>query len=322
MGHITHASPPLVSWSDAHCTLFDKEPFVTKHRIHQLKRFQHDALIELIEKCPRDRLQVFTMGTDPLKRLEWTPVDTTGVSGTGIMQAVANGRLWVKLLRIDLFDECCRALVEQLYDEISKKFPGFRAYWLRPLLLISSPGAHVYYHVDGHPTMLWHIRGIKRVWVYPSKDPNFVDPERMENIFAGESDEEVPYRESYDEFANVYDLKPGELLVWPLNAPHRITNAESLNVSLSVPYGTALGERRSELYQANRYFRKRFGLPTRSTEDVGMAPFLKRFGFRAARRLGLTPVTSGRVYMTKLRVDPSSNGGVCPIPDGPVRTPY
>jgi len=322
MSNATGDRSPLVHWSDTECRLFDAEPFVTRHRIHRFDRFEDPALVELIEKCPRENLQIFTMGTDPCSETDWTPVDTTGASGVDVMRAVTQGRLWVKLLRVDLFDDDLKGLVETLYQQISENFIGFHAYWLRPLLLISSPRAMVYYHADAHPTMLWHIRGSKRVWIYPANDPRFISPALMEDIFSGEADEEIPFEKDYDRYAQVYDMKPGDLLVWPLNAPHRITNSDSLNVSLSVPFGTALGEQRAQLYQANRFLRTRFGLPTRSTREDRMTSVLKRLSYRAARRLGLTPKPNGRVYMTNLRVDASSRTGVCPIPDGPVHTPF
>jgi quercetin dioxygenase-like cupin family protein len=36
----------------------------------------------------------------------------------------------------------------------------------------------------------------------------------------------------------VYQLEPGDVVSWPHNAPHRIENLDSLNVSLSTGFVT------------------------------------------------------------------------------------
>ena len=162
------------------------------------------------------------MGEDPLQWSEWKPVDTAGATGKDIMHAVAVGRLWVKLIRLDLASEPFNAFVTRLYDEIAAAFPTFEPLWLRPLLLISSPNAMVYYHVDAAMTMLWQIKGEKRVWVYPTDDARFVSQSALEGVFCGDSDEEVPYDAEFDRHADCFDLSPGEVLSWPLQAPHRV----------------------------------------------------------------------------------------------------
>jgi hypothetical protein len=264
------------------------------------------------------------MGADPTNRTDWQPVDTTGASGKDIMAAVAVGRLWVKLMRINEHDTRFRDLVQSLYGEVEQRVPGLQVLWTRPLLLISSPRALVYYHADPHPTMLWQMRGSKRVWIYPADNHELLSQELLEQIFAGEVDEEAPYRPDFDQAARTFDLTPGEVLSWPLNAPHRVTNHDSINISLSVPYGTAESERRGQLYLANLYLRRRFGVARPGTSESGLGPLAKRALFRAARRLQLTGKynTARQPYMAQLRIDGSSNNGVSQIPGGPALTPF
>ncbi len=51
----------------------------------------------------------------------------------------------------------------------------------------------------------------------------------MEEIFAGtyDYDEEIPYSPDFDEHAAVFDLKPGEVVSRPPNAPHRVENLDT-----------------------------------------------------------------------------------------------
>jgi hypothetical protein len=87
----------------------------------------------------------------------------------------------------------------------------------------------------------------------------------MEDIFAHVVDEEAPYRLEFDEKAVIFDLRPGEVISWPLNAPHRVTNIEAVNVSLSTLHVTEDSDRRKLVYCANRLLRRcAVGIASRS----------------------------------------------------------
>ncbi len=90
-------------------------------------------------------------------------------------------------------------------------------------ILVSSPGAQVYYHADIPGQALWQIAGRKRVYIYPNTSP-FLEPESIENIVMGTQEEEIPYQTWFDAHAEIHDLKPGDMLHWPLNGPHRVVN--------------------------------------------------------------------------------------------------
>ncbi len=313
---------PLVTWGPRESKLHDVEPFVTPHRLADSGLFTDDALAALIDRYPRERLQVFTMGTDPSNNSDWGPVDTTDVSGRDMLKAAAVGRFWIKLMRLDIVDRDSYELVKHAFAGIWAQTPGLIPGRARPLLLISSPGALVYYHADAYPTMLYHLRGSKRVWIYPPAKPELIDPLLMEQIYAGEIDEEVPYRQEYDRQARVFDLQPDELLTWPLNAPHRIVNHDSVNVSVSVQYGTQRGDRRALVNHANNYFRKRLGLRMQPT-DEGLGAAIKTTTFRIARKLSPASATAKkRQYMAKFRVDGNAAKGMTLLPGGPVKTPF
>ena len=301
---------------------FGLAPVITKHRLHLLDLFSDSALTELLESHPRDQLQAFTMGTDCDNRHEWQPVDTAGASGSDLFRAVAGGHLWFNIFRIQLFHTRYRDLLGQLFSEISELCPGFRCFNLTATLIISSPKALVYYHADAQPNFLWHVRGSKRVWVYPAGDGELIDQELMEDIFASYSDEEVPYKPEFDEKAAVFDLGPGEVISWPQNSPHRVTNVGGLNVSLSAIYETEQSSNRKLIYCANRLFRRRYHIPVWSTKETAISSPLKTFAYRGIRKLGLIPTPPRRAYITELRINPEAPGGFERIHDGPVLTEF
>jgi len=68
----------MLLWTREQASAFGHEPVLAKHRLHELDLFSDAGLLDLLEHYPRERLQAFTMGTDPLRRSDWQPVDTTG----------------------------------------------------------------------------------------------------------------------------------------------------------------------------------------------------------------------------------------------------
>jgi len=312
----------LVPWTQEEALAFGQRLVLARHRLHELALFSNAALLDLLESYPRERLQAFTMGADPANREEWRPVDTTGASATDLLAAVTSGRLWFNVLQVHLVDRRYRDLVEKLYGELTEHCPHFRPHQTFCTLLISSPTSLVYYHADAQPNLLWHIRGTKRVFIYPAGDKTLIDQELMEDIFASFADEEVPYQIEFDQKALSYDLHPGDVLSWPQNAPHRVTNLRGLNVSLSTVHETDESDRRKLVYCANRLFRRSYRLPFWSTKETGVASYLKRLSYRAFRRAGLVHAPRRRVYLSKLRIDPSSPTGFSSLPDGPVLTEY
>ena len=312
----------LVPWSQDDASTYGRKPLLARHRLHELELFDDRALLDLLDNYPRERLQAFTMGTNPLERSDWQPVDTTGASGKDLLAAVTSGRLWFNVLQVHLVDRRYRELLDRLYGELSEQCPEFRPHPLSSTLIISSPGALVYYHADAQPNLLWQLRGKKRVWVYPAGDRSLIDQTLMEDIFASFADEEVPYRTEFDAKARTFELHPGEVLSWPQNAPHRVTNVEGVNISLSTIHETEDTDRRKLVYCANRLFRRNYHLPVWSTKETGAGSYLKRLAYRACRRAGLVYVPPRRAYVAKLRIDPRSPTGFSPISDGPVLTEF
>lgn len=315
------ANRPVIDWSNQKFDAFGSQPIVARHGLDEHEILTDEILIDLLDRYPRNRLQAWTMGTDPCRREEWQAVDTAGVSGADLLAAVKVGRLWYNILRLDLVDPQYRSIIDQLYGEMQRACPGFTPLSAVGTLLLSSPRAQVYYHADGPPTTLFHIRGHKRMWIYPAGDTRFVSQELMEDIFGSAMDEEVPYSPEFDKHAEVFDLGPGDMVWWTQNAPHRIENLDSFNVSLSTRYQTAESERRKLLYNANRFFRRRLGMRKLSVNETGMGAGLKYFTYRLCRRAKLEEPISGFLYETNLRVDPKAPLGLARLTK-PVKPPF
>lgn len=288
---------------------FGRQPVLGSHRLQDHELFSDAALIDLLDHFPRRHLYALNMGTDPTRVEENRLALHDGVSGTELLQAVRTGRLWLNVTRVDRADAQYRRLISDLYEELHTRIPGFSPDASQGTLLLSSPTALVYYHADGPASVLWHIRGRKRIWVYPALDERYMKRELLEDIFAGVRHEYLPYEPAFDEGAQVYDLTPGQWISWPQNAPHRVTNLDGVNVSLSTEYFTRASRRRFQLYVANRFFRTRLHCTNLSTREEGVRAVAKTLAQRAARRLGLNPLKF-RHQVPVLRVVAGAPGGV------------
>ncbi len=314
-------SDALVDLTEEQRESFGRKAQVVKHRLHHLSMFDDDALPALIDRYPRQWLQAFTMGTDPEKRQDWAPVEIGECSGVEILQAVRRGRLWLNILNTQKVDERFKQALDGLYAALARQCPGFETLTRSATLLVSSPDAQVYYHVDGPPNFLWHIRGEKRVYIYPPEDRRLISQEIMEDVFASAADEEMPYDRAWDDCAVVYQLEPGDGALWPHNSPHRVVNTDTLNVSLATNHTTKQSEHRKLVYLANRFFRRRWHLPFRSTSEQGSWPRAKVDAYRVCRKLGLDRRKASFDYRATLRIDPHAPGGISRL-DEAVRTSF
>jgi hypothetical protein len=295
----------LLTWSAAEAARFGVAPMKAGHRLHESALFADEALVELVDRMPPDRLHVYTMGDDPGDHSQWCAVRYPGVSGRDLLEAVRRGRLWLNILQVQDVDYRYELLVRRAYAELAALVPGFAPTSVSVTLLVSSPGAMVHYHADGHPNLLWHLRGRKQVWAYPALDPRFLSTSDLQRIFAGESDEFVPYHRAWDQYATVLELSPGEVATWPQNAPHRVVNTVGLNVSLSTEHRTRASSRRQRVWAANLLLSRRFHLPVSSTKESGPWAAAKATCYRALRTIsGPPPIRPASTVV--LRVDESA----------------
>ncbi len=300
----------LPDWTPQQYAALENEILLAPHLLHKSGLFDDENLIRLLDEHPLCDLGVNTMGTSHTQ-FEWREGDRNGVPSDVLLDLVRRGRLWINLRKVLVHHPEIREAVDSVYNELELKNPSFKAEQRSANLLISSPGALVHYHLDTPVNMLWHIRGMKRVWIYPLT-PEFVSQQHIEGIYCGEFAEDLPYESWFDEHAEVFDVRPGQMLTWPQNTPHRVTNLDGMNVSLSTEHKNARALRRGNVHLANRFLRRTFKLPCRSTKVDGPVAHWKQFAIRVARRLPWTqtePVKRGIDYAVSFRVDPDAPQG-------------
>jgi len=300
-----------INWSDSEYQNFGKIPQISQHQFHELDLFSDTALEALLDNYPRKWLQCYTMGDNPERHQDWTPVHIADCSGKEILEALKKGRMWVNVIKIDQYNGEYADLITQMYwvingncNHISNAKASFSA------LLISSPGVQVYCHVDADANMLWHLKGRKRVWVYPARDERFAPQTYVEEIIGESRHENVPYERSFDQYAFAHELQPGEVVSWPQHSPHRVENVD-FNVSLTTSYGSRESRRQIGVHGFNHYILKPLGIKKRSIECVGVIAEVKSFSYYVLKRLKfLKPGSRTASYQSNLQVDPQHPQGI------------
>lgn len=306
--------PLLENWTPEQAARMENAIFVAQHRLQDLEMFRDEHLIDTLRRHPRRDLGINTMGTNPRLHQEWQEGRAGDLTADQLFEAVSRGKIWLNLRRVMDHHAEYADVVNRLYEELEDTCPGLATYNRSANLLISSPRAIVYYHLDCPVNMLWHIRGQKRVWAYPL-EAGIVSDETIEGVLCGEKSEELEFQPEWDELAVVYDLEPGEMVTWPQHTPHRVVNTKGVNVSLSTEHMTNRAARRNNVFLANRHFRQVFGGEFRSTQLTGWAPAVKEFALRAMRRLPkLAPaVPKGYKYPVTFEVDLDAPNCVRPL---------
>lgn len=247
------------AWPTDVADRFARETLVVSHALHQRPMFDDAGLASLLDRYPRDKLGVFTMGADPVDWRTWTVGSPGNLSGADLLAAVHAGRIWLNLRAANHYLEDYAALSDEIFADKEAKIKGLKTLKHDLGVLISSPNAQVFYHLDSALVSLWQIRGTKTVRVYEPHAP-YARPEQIEAVVLRESAEQMPFDLAWDGQAKEVILEPGMMVTWPQNAPHRIVNGPMVNVSLSVEFMTPAALLRANVIYANGILRRRFGM--------------------------------------------------------------
>ena len=243
------------------------------------------ALAEVLDRYPAELFDINLYDYDDEGQVSLRTGARGRLDGGQLLEAIQQGRLWVNLRGVETgWPELWAAAMTE-FAKIQATYPGMRAVTNAGQLILSSPKARVPYHFDAAGVVLFHLRGRKRIFVYPGDEAHL--PERnMEQVVARQTTEELPYRLAFEDDARVMDLEPGQALTWPLYAPHRVENLDRFCVSLSMDFQTWPSRFRNGALYTNAVMRSRGGSP-RFTDQMGQGELAVRWAASLAlRRMG------------------------------------
>lgn len=295
-------------WDDAKIADFGRKPLRFSHAAHQSDLFSDATLAQLLEQVERDNYYVNTMSVGEDGKRRRREGQFGDLSGREILDAVHGGHIWILLLYPETVNPGYGRLLDEIYAEVEAHVPGLQVRKKKISILISSPNIPVFYHCDMAGQTLWQVRGEKTVYVYPNREP-YLPQANLEKIALGEAHEiSLPYDAAWDADADVFKITPGDMLHWPLNAPHRIDNGNMLNVSFTTEHVTTDVHRNYVVNFGNGILRRTTGMQRLSQRTTGPVYWSRFAATGAARVLGLQ---RGReqTFKVDFAVDPSASGG-------------
>jgi len=248
----------LTDWTDEKAASFGKAPIVAQHNLHERPMFSDDGLADLLDRYPREAFNLYTMGDAEDGKDSFRLGLPGDLSGAEIMEAVKRGRLWINLRKANDHLPEYEALCDEMFGELDARTPGLKTRKRDVGVLISSPNARVFYHLDIPLVTLWQIKGEKTMYVYPTGAP-YARDEQIEAIVLKETEEEIDYDPAFDADAQIVQMTPGTMANWPQTAPHRIDNGDCVNVSLSCEFMTLPALIHANALYTNGVLRRRHG---------------------------------------------------------------
>jgi hypothetical protein len=232
--------------------------------------------------------------------------DETGhADGEGVLAAIKAGRLSLTLRNVQeahpgLWAEALASFL-RLAPTLGIRKPGK----LSGQLVLSSAQAHAPYDFASTGVAVFHLRGVKRVWVYPINDVSLPQA-MMEAVISGAaSAPEFAHTRLQDASAWRFDIVPGEALAMPLYAPHRIENQEDICVTLVLTYETAESRITNGAHIANSVLRRH----GRKVASMSKTPFIARAllwqASLAFRAVGITKKRPTRIAREFVVADPA-----------------
>ena len=302
----------ITDWSEDKAARFGRDTVRFRHGLHQRPLFSDEALAAILDRYPRERLGVYTMGHDLVDWTSWRRGDAGAMTGDQLLRAVQTGRIWLNLRETNRYLPEFSALSDEIARE-KERHIGTSLFKRDLGLLISSPGAMVFYHLDVPLSSLWHIRGDKKAWFYPRAEP-FVSDESIEKCVTKEAEGQFAYRPEWDAAAEVIDMLPGDMVTWAQNRPHRVQNGPTLNVSLSMEFMTNRAVARANVLYANAQLRKHLGLRPRVQEQIGPRMIAKLALARTVKALRARHKTYRPIMPATFALDPGRPGALTAAP--------
>ena len=297
----------LRNWTDEFSSNFRNKVFTFDHCIEETNLFSDTALIALIRKHPPHLTDVCTTG--PMHDTKYPGKLLTGdfrdLSPEEIFMAAKNGNIWINLRRAMNVHPEYKDVLDEMYGGIARR-TGKKPFNANGGILITSPVARTPYHFDKTETILWHIRGPKRIFFYPV-EPKFIPDTAYESAILDMVEDDLPYEESFDKEAQVFDLKEGQAVTWPLSSPHRVENM-GFCVSVTTEFSSKESALKNAAMIANATMRHKMGLNPTWTNASPMTRTIQSILGLILKKSGLASKIVKPDYVTfKLNKDAPGN---------------
>ena len=286
----TSSSAPLLELDRAEVRdKFPRQPFRVRHRLAGHPLFALPRLMELARSLPEENVE-YNAGNLPIS-VDPAITPRTGLSIEETLRRIEDCGSWMVIKFVER-DPAYRELLDRCVDEVLEQAePRLSGVCERAaFIFVSSPRAVTPYHIDPEHNFLLQIRGRKTMNVFPESDRSLITEQELESFYSG-AHRNLVFQEHFQEKAEVFRLEPGDGVHVPITAPHWVQNGDSVSVSWSITFRSALSARRESVYKVNHRLRGLHVAPA----PVGAHPAIdaaKLLAFRSA--LGIKRAVSRR----------------------------
>lgn len=213
-----------------------------------------DRVEEIIARMDSANLVCRRSDAPPGSRMErLAPEDVVG----RLEKRLQDEALSIMLEDLHLWDPLTADLLGRFKDTLSAMISPVVLRHAAAALFITSPRGVSSYHDDREENFLCHLRGTKRMHVFPFARGSLAELAkatfgRRKGIFS-------QYRAEYEDQAQVFDLAPSDTLYVPRAWPHWVQNGPEISVSLSLHFFTPSEFWVERVYRANDKLRQLTG---------------------------------------------------------------
>jgi len=272
------------NWTDEHKENFRKKTCLIDHKLSETGLFTDAALAKLLDNHPRSLLDVCTLSTHDTYQAKFRSGDARDVDGATLIEAARSGNIWMNVREGMNLNPEYKDLLDTMYGDLAR-LTGTKPFKARGGILITCPTAHTPYHCDPTETILWHVRGHKRFYLYPDT-PRYLPDDGYERVLYSTTEDYLPYEPSMDDEASIYDLTGDEMISWPLNMPHRVENM-GYCVSVTTEFSTPESSLKNGAMYCNAVLRQKFNMNPQWRNASMPEKVIKALAGRGLRKLGV-----------------------------------
>jgi hypothetical protein len=193
-----------------------------------------------------------------VRRIEqrWDETSRPRLSPEQLVAEIGAARAWIVIRRADM-DPQYKTLLDQALTEIEELNGGALKRLIsarNAIIFVTSPGRLTTYHIDRECNFILQIRGNKTVYVFDQNDREVLPDEELERFWTVDNNAAI-YKPQFQGRAKAFQLRPGEGVHVPVNAPHWVQNGDDVSVTLSVNFQFKDSSRANQ-YRANFCLRK------------------------------------------------------------------
>jgi hypothetical protein len=227
---------------------FAKTPFEVHHALTDHELLSVESIAKLAEQLPGNSIEQ-NKGTVAAAVSDGKVPISDEAPGEIARNIETNG-CWMVLKNIEqvpAYDELLNELLNEVEPLVQGREGGMN---LREgFVFLSAPNSTTPAHTDHEHNFLLQVRGSKEMNIgrFPSVEAEQLQVEKM---FAGDRNMDVLPVDP-----TAYDLRPGDGVYVPPNAPHWVINGPAVSVSLSITFRTPVTERGAVVHSINRRLR-------------------------------------------------------------------